>query len=698
MKGAIRSLIAVIVLVAMAAGVDQAHLAAAAATAKEVFSPEDVINTRFATSAELSPDAGWIAYTVSVARPIDDDPGGAYSELHVVSTETGEQRPFVTGKVNVSSVQWSPDGKAISFRMRRGDKAKTQVWTIRVDGGEAVQATDCKSDVISYRWHPSGARLAFTAVEPESEQKKELVKKGYDFIYYEEDIEHRNLYMVDVVDYRAEGEPQRITTDITVWAFEFSPDGRHIALGASEKNLVDQSYVFQRIYLYDTQSGTYRKWSDNPGKLGNFKFSPNGKRIAYTAALSASDHAVSQVLVQPVDGNQALNLTEPEFAGHVEWVAWKNDDTVVYLAGEGMWNTLSSVKATGGKRGPILHSEQTGFVFGAPSYTRGFAAMAFTASSPTFANEVFYWTGKGKPQRMTDLNPWIAERKLARGEIVKYAARDGLEVEGLLYYPVDYQPGSRHPLVVEVHGGPESHYTDGWCTNYSNPVQVLCGRGYFVFLPNYRSSTGYGVARPFSTLGDPAGKEFDDVADGIHHLVNRGLVDPARVGLGGGSYGGYAAAWFSSYYTDLVKAVVMFVGISDLVSKRSTTDIPYEELLVHSGKKLEDMWDLSMKRSPVYYAHQSKTAVLILGGAADTRVHPSQSIEYYRQLKMNGHPAARLVQYPGEGHGNSKLPGRRDVLLRTLQWYDWYVKDGNPVDGPMPPYDLSGQYGLELKK
>jgi len=698
MKGAIRSLIAVIVLVAVAAGVDQAQLMAAAATAKEVFSPEDVINTRVATSAELSPDAGWIAYTVSVARPIDDDPGGAYSELHVVSTKTGEQRPFVTGKVNVSSVQWSPDGKAISFRMRRGDKAKTQVWTIRVDGGEAVQATNCKSDVVTYRWHPSGTQLAFTAVEPESEREKDLEKKGYNFIYYEEDIEHRNLYMVDVVDYRAQGEPQRLTTDITVWAFEFGPDGRHIALGASEKNLVDQSYVFQRIYLYDTQGGTYRKWSDNPGKLGNFKFSPNGKRIAYTAALSASDHAVSQVLVQPVDGNQALNLTEPEFAGHVEWVAWKNDDTVVYLAGEGMWNTLSSVKATGGKRGPILHSQQTGFVFGAPSYTQGFAAMAFTASSPAFANEVFYWTGKGKPQRMTDLNPWIKERKLARGEIVTYAARDGLEIEGLLYYPVDYQAGSRYPLVIEVHGGPESHYSNGWCTNYSNPVQVLCGRGYFVFLPNYRSSTGYGVARPLSTLGDPAGKEFDDVADGIHHLVNRGLVDPARVGLGGGSYGGYAAAWFSSYYTDLVQAVVMFVGISDLVSKRSTTDIPYEELLVHSGKKLEDMWDLSLKRSPIYFAHQSKTAVLILGGAADTRVHPSQSIEYYRQLKMNGHPAARLVQYPGEGHGNSKLPGRRDVLLRTLQWYDWYLKDGNPVDGPMPPYDLSDKYGLELKQ
>jgi len=142
----------------------------------------------------------------------------------------------------------------------------------------------------------------------------------------------------------------------------------------------------------------------------------------------------------------------------------------------------------------------------------------------------------------------------------------------------------------------------------------------------------------------------------------------------------------------------MFVGISDLISKRSTTDIPYEELYVHSGKKLEEMWDFSLKRSPIYWAHQSKTAVLIIGGAADTRVHPSQSLEFYRRLKMNDHPAVRLVQYPGEGHGNRKQPGRIDVLHRQIQWYDWYVKDKKPLDGPMPPLDISECYGLEFEE
>jgi dipeptidyl aminopeptidase/acylaminoacyl peptidase len=231
------------------------------------------------------------------------------------------------------------------------------------------------------------------------------------------------------------------------------------------------------------------------------------------------------------------------------------------------------------------------------------------------------------------------------------------------------------------------------------PPQVLAGRGYFVFLPNYRSSTGYGVEVIHTDhVGNPAGKEFDDIADGIDYLVEKGLVDPERVGLGGGSYGGYAAAWFSSYYTEKVKAVCMLVGISDLISKRGTTDIPYEELYVHSGRKLQDMWELALERSPLYYADKSKTAVLILGGQDDTRVDPSQSMEYYRQLKMAGNTPVRLVQYPGEGHGNQKQPGRADVLYRTLEWMDWYVKDGKPLDGPMPALDLSDSYGLQLPK
>ena len=224
----------------------------------------------------------------------------------------------------------------------------------------------------------------------------------------------------------------------------------------------------------------------------------------------------------------------------------------------------------------------------------------------------------------------------------------------------------------------------------------MAAKGYLVFYPNYRASTGYGLKFAKAGLGDPAGREFDDIRDGIQHLIDQGIADPDRVGLGGGSYGGYAAAWFATYYTKYIKAACMFVGISDLISKRGTTDIPYEEMYVHSVNPLEKMWKLSLERSPIYYAHQSKTATLIFGGAADPRVHPSQSMELYRRMKMNQHPAVRLVQYPGEGHGNRKQPGRIDVLYRVLDWYDWYVKDLKALDGEMPALDISDKYGIEL--
>jgi dipeptidyl aminopeptidase/acylaminoacyl peptidase len=234
---------------------------------------------------------------------------------------------------------------------------------------------------------------------------------------------------------------------------------------------------------------------------------------------------------------------------------------------------------------------------------------------------------------------------------------ESFSYQGIMIYPVDYVNQKKYPLIVIVHGGPESGYSQSWLTYYAEPGQVLAGKGYAVFFPNYRASTGYGLEFARAGLLDPAGKEFDDIADGIEYLIKSGISDSEHIGLGGGSYGVYAAAWFASYYTKYVKAVEMFVGISDLISKRATTDVPYEELYVHSGKKLEDIWDLDLKRSPIYYAHQSKTAVLIVGGADDPRVPPSQSIRLYRVLKMNDHPAVRLVQYPGERY-------------KTPQWSD----------------------------
>ncbi|MFQ5604595.1 MAG: prolyl oligopeptidase family serine peptidase [bacterium] len=668
----------------------------AKSSASEVLSPADLLKLKSVSSAEISPDGNWIAYTLRVPRTADDQPGGAYSELHLLSVKTGQSRPFITGKVVVSGLAWKPDGSAIAFRTRRGSNAKTQVWMIPVDGGEAQQLTHANNTVSSFKWHPSGKKLAYLATTPPSKREKKLAEKGYGFIFFEENLKHRNLYLLDLTDEQETRAASQLTENVTVWSFEFSPEGETIAAAITQKNLVDHRYMFQKIYLLDVASKKLTQLTDNPGKLGNFVFSPDGRYLAYAAALERKDHAVSQAFVIPVTGGEARNLTEPNFRGHVNWVGWKDKNTLIYRAGEGVWSTLSAVNVSGGKRKILLNSREEGVIFSAPSATSNFQHLSFIGQSPESPGEVYYWRSGKKLRRLTVSNPWLAERKLGKQEVVRYQSRDNWDVEGLLIYPVDYQTGQKYPLVVLVHGGPESHFYNGWLSNYSRPGQVLSGKGYAVFYPNYRSSTGYGLEYAAIGYNEAAGREFDDIADGIDFLVEKGIADRERVGLGGGSYGGFASAWFASYYTKYVKAVCMFVGISDLISKRGTSDIPYEELYVHSGKKLEEMWEQSLKRSPIYWAHQSKTATLIYGGTADTRVHPSQSLEFYRRLKMNDHPAVRLVRYPGEPHGNRKQTGQIDVLYRIIDWYDWYVKEAKPLNGPMPPLDISHKYGLDL--
>lgn len=671
-------------------------LPATITAASDVLSPKDVLMMKRVSSAVMSPKGDWIAYTVSVPREASDKAGPAYNELYLISVKSREARPFITGKENVSSVTWRPDGSALAFLAARGDGASTQVWMIPAAGGEALQVTRSETPIGSYAWSPGGDKIAYLANSPRSAREKKLESAGYGFVYVEEDLKHRNLYIADVGTASLIGTPKQLTKDITVWSFVFAPDGKSIALAASPRNHVDDSYMFQRIHLLNLESNLLKQLANNPGKLGNYAFSPDGAHLAYAAALEQKDHAVSQSFVVSVATGAVKNLTPPKFRGHVRWVEWKDATTVIVGSAEATANTVSAVNTTSGARTLLLTSATSGIVFDHLSFSAEAKSAAFSANTSGSPGDLYSWNIGSDPVRLTNVNPWVSDRQLGKQEVISYKSRDGAEIEGILLYPVGYQKGSTYPLVTIVHGGPEANYSNGWMTSYGEPGQVLAGKGYAVFFPNYRASTGYGVE--FAAVGymDPAGKEFDDIADGIEFLVKQGIADGNRVGLGGGSYGGYASAWFATYYTKMVKAVCMFVGISDLISKRGSTDIPYEELYVHSGKPLEQMWDLALKRSPLYYAHQSKTATLIMGGGADPRVHPTQSMELFRQMKMSGHPAVRLVQYPGEGHGNARQPGRIDVLYRVLDWYDWYVKDLKPLNGPMPPLDISAKYGLGL--
>jgi len=478
-------------------------LFAATANASDVFTANDVQRVKMCTEVAISPDGKKIAYTVDVQRDPGDERGSAYRELYLISTETANIIPYITGKVNISKPQFSPDGSTIAFLAKRGNCKVTQVWSISVHGGEAIQITNSQTAVQEFRWHPDGKKIAYVATTPKTTHEQSLVKKGYDFIYYEENLKPRNLYMIDIN--QSNQEAHQLTSDGTVWNFEFNTAGTAIAAAISEKNLIDHEYMFKRIYLLDLQTKQLTKISANPGKLGNFAFSPDDAKIVYTAASELKDHAVSQVYVMDIAGKNLKNLTIPDFRGHVEWAGWKDKNTVVYHAGEGVWPTLSLVNVNGGQRQIMLHAKETGIVFKPPKCTSDSRHIALIGSSPSIPGDLFYWEKGKQLKRLTHLNPWIESRELGKQEIIRYPARDNVEIEGLVIYPVSYMKGEKLPLVVVVHGGPESHYSHGWLTSYSSPGQVLAGNGYVVFYPNYRASTGYGLKFALAGYEDAAG-------------------------------------------------------------------------------------------------------------------------------------------------------------------------------------------------
>lgn len=669
----------------LAVGVALALLTAlllpAPAAADGGLTAHDVARLRNVTSAQMSPDGTRIAYTVSVPRqPMADPDGAAWTELHVTDT-SGMTRPWVHGQVNVSAVRWTADGTGITFLARReGDRARS-LYLVPADGGEARRLLAFETDITAYSLSPDGKQVAFLAAEPAPAERRKLREQGFSQIIFEED---RVPTRVWVATLGADEKPRALDLPGSASALEWSPAAARLAVALAPTPLVDDELMKSKIHIVDVAAGRVTARLDTPGKIGAFAWSPDGDHIAAIAAQDLHDPAAGRLWVFSSAGGPPHHDLLPGYTGDVSNFAWMNADTILYLGEEGVWTTFARVGREGSDRRTLVPTG--GLILTSLSLSRDGQTAAFLCQAPEHPAEVCYSRhGDVTPRRLTNVNPWLDDIPLARQEVVKFKARDGLELEGILIRPLDERRGQRYPLLLVVHGGPEAHYRNGWLTAYSSPGQFAAARGFAVFYPNYRGSTGRGVEFSKLSQGDPAGKEFDDLVDGVDHLIEAGLVDRARVGITGGSYGGYASAWGATYYSERFAAAVMFVGISHNLSKIVTSDIPNELYLVHLRKWPWEDWQGKLERSPVYHAHKSKTPTLILHGTADTRVYPGQSLEMYRHLKLRGQAPVRLVWYPGEPHGNQRAASRLDYSLRLMQWMEHYLVGPG---GDPPPYEL----------
>ncbi|MEZ5692406.1 MAG: S9 family peptidase [Altererythrobacter sp.] len=649
----------------------------AATAAARPMTPEDVAKIESLGTMAVSPDGSRIAYTTSHLPDVTEgEKDGSTKQELMVATGPDAALAYLPDDVSPSSVEFSPDGTMVSFTWAKDDE-KRAVWGVPLFGGAPRKLAAVKDVSVSrYSWSPDGGTIYMIVGADDDKQREAQAKGGFKSVVYEEE-DHFNRVFAAQIGAEVDPAPKQIKVPGYVSSFRLMPDGKKAVIETAPSSRVDDSYMAKRVNILDLTNGSTVEVATN-GKLGDLEIGPRGEVISLIAGVDANDPAATTLyLVNPITGEtDALNADAAEAAVDAEWL---DDERLAVVIHKGAQSLLRIY----GKENEEI--DAGGLILTGVEAAGG--TIAVDAHSPSHPGELFVLKD-GAFERWTNHNPWLSEIDFGKQRTVTYTARDGREIEGVLIEPVGGAAKGGSPLIMNVHGGPEAHESNGWQTAYSKPGQVAAGRGYAVFLPNYRGSTGYGVAFAKEHQADYAGKEFDDIVDAKRFLVSEGIADADRVGITGGSYGGFASAWGATYYSQEYAASVMFVGISNNISKFGTTDIPNEMYLVHERKWPWEEWDHLLTRSPIYHVDKAETPILIMHGDSDPRVSPTQSYELYRNIKTRkpGTPV-RLVLFPGEGHGNRMAANRYDYNLRMMEWFDTYLKTGDrkaTMPGPRP--------------
>ncbi|MCA9707083.1 MAG: S9 family peptidase [Myxococcales bacterium] len=626
---------------------------------------EMMVDLEYAADVALSPDGSTIAYVQRTPASELDGPTGMRSVIWVVPARGGPPRSFTAPGASSNMPAWTPDGKRISFLSRRPGSSHTQVYAVPLDGGEAQPVTKSAASIHAFAWSPDGKQLAYVADRRPTPQQKEDEEAGRD--WHLGDV-HGTWHRLWVMNART-GEAKAVSPrDRHVIDFAWAPDGKRLAVQAAERADVDATMMYGDVYALPAEGGPLQLLCDHEGKLGAMAWSPDGTQLAFLGAADIHDPTAGVLHLVPAEGGQATMLTA-DYEGTGQHIAWVGKDALLMLSDQGTKTVLHRVTT----RGEMTSLGATGPVCAQADVDERGHTFVCSGETATHPREVFAGRPGKALRRLTHQNPALEAVRLGERSVVRWAAADGLEVEGVLTKPVGYVEGQRYPLVVLVHGGPEGISHDAWNTRAGYPTQLLASRGYVVLEPNYRGSRGRGVAYGKADHGDLGGKEFEDVLAGIDHLVAQGLVDGARVGMGGWSYGGYFSALAATRHSKRFKAAMVGAAITNWISFTGTTEIEHENSLVHWNLWPYEHHDLVWERSPMAHTQGSTTATLVVHGADDTRVPPGQALELHRALRHAG-TTTELVLYPREGHGLHERAHQIDFARRFLDWFDTHLQ------------------------
>jgi dipeptidyl aminopeptidase/acylaminoacyl peptidase len=633
----------------------------ASAQQKRAMTFEDVLALKGVADAQISPDGKWIAYTVS---SVDMKDNAVDSDIWLVATSGGSPIRLTTNKKSDSQPRWSPDGKKLAFISAREERP--QIFLISPFGGESERVTEAKTGVQSFQWSPDGRQIAFIAQQEMTPEEEKKQKDRDDAIVVDKNFKFARLWVIDVQTKKAS---ELVKNDYVVNDPQWSPDGNSIAYVTNPTPKADDGSLTD-IYIIDVKSGRQRKLLENDGPDTSPRWSPDGRRIAFLSReprLGAFGQ--SRLMMISAEGGSPREVAQA-FLYQPGAVIWSKDGNTLYFnSSVRTTSQLFSVPSSGGE---VKQLSKVEGLMGPTTFSRDESTIAFVRSDLQNPADVCVAklpdTHDGV--KLTDHNPQVRGFALGAGEVIKWKSKDGMETDGVLIRPVGYQAGRRYPTIALIHGGPAGVWTQGFPGSWNNFGHIYAGRGWAVFYPNVRGSSGYGEKSLLSNVRDWGGGDYQDIQSGLDNLIAMGLADSDRLAQAGWSYGGYMTAWTLTQ-TNRFKAVMVGAGLTNMYSMYSTNDIP-RVLDGYFGAEPWDDFDIYWKRSAMAFIKQAKTPTLILHGAEDKRVPVGQAQELYAGLRKNDVPV-ELVFYPRQGHGILEPRLQLDKMRREYAWFSKYV-------------------------
>jgi dipeptidyl aminopeptidase/acylaminoacyl peptidase len=611
-------------------------------------------------SPRISPDGARVAYTVTETKMEKDKEWKNVTQVWVVPSGGGKAQQFTRGDKSASAPEWSPDGATLAFLSDREKEGERQVWMIRADGGEAWSVTSHKGGVSGFHFSPDGKRLVLTATDQPNKDEEDRKKVKDDTMIIDRDIKMTHLWLFDL----GKKEEKRLTEgDYTVSDPQWSPDSAHITYTTRPTPKADDGDL-DNVWLLTVASGEKKQMTNDDTSSQNARWSPDGKWIAYDCSERGAV-SIDFVCLLPESGGTPKRLTA-KFELAAGTPVWSRDGRSIYFS----TNTREAIEVYSAdvSTGVVKQLTQRGGSTGISEISRDGRTLIGTlsgAAQPT----VIYRSNPDLASFSTiaDHNEWIKDYSLAQSEVVKWKSKDGTEIEGVLTKPVGYRAGAKVPFLLNPHGGP----TGSSLNSFSPTVQVLAANGFAVLQPNFRGSTGKGLAFAQANKNTWGKGDYEDCMTGVDAMIASGIADPDRLGAFGWSYGGYMTFWILTQ-TDRFKAISPGAGLTNIYSMYSQNDIQRYLRWFYSDKAPWDAQELYWDRSPMKYVKNVKTPVMIMHGQVDTRVPIAQAQEFYMALKEMKVPV-EFVVYPRENHGFTEPRHQMDRVRRYVKFFAKYL-------------------------